>query len=530
MSDTINYVLNDPTTPNLVIPVELPHAPAILNFKIDGFRGATDTMYTVEHQAAMCHYRMVFAINLINSYLKEPLTHWSQVQSLYVQPRAGKQLNAFYDRQALRFFYAMDPIRKSMVYAVNSTDVFMHELGHAFLDALRPDLFNVQAYEIWGFHESFGDINALINFLHNDFALEFLVNEINGNLFQDNTMSKLAEEMGLAIYDLTGGKQGHTAGFLRNAFNNFVYQQPESLARAGADNQITSEPHSFSRIFTGTWYEILCKMYDAEKAVVKDSKQALINARNILTSYTYNAIKNAPAGIRFYDAFAKAMLVQDKLNNYKYNGLMNEVFMKRNILRQPVKPMVDMSWEMYKSMIEPTDQVIEHENVSVVLTKNVELLTLPEFMVNVEAPNDNYLEFDKTGYCVDTSTTSPLELVDHVRNCVGFLHEKGLIRADRSTPFEITPEGNLVRSHFAGCFLANCTNPTQPEFLKCWKPENNSGCSCASKKRPGCNENRTVVRNTNIRLHVNGCGCSSISSTCGTKLSPKNGSKITPNC
>ena len=499
MSD-ISYVLNDPSTPSLVIPVDLPPKPSGMDFKIDGYRGATTTMYTQEHQAALCHYNIIQGINVMRKYLKTPLlTHWAATQNLYVQPRAGKQLNAYYDRKALRFFYAMDPITKKVVYAVNSSDVVLHELGHALLDAIRPDLFNVQAYEVWGFHEAFGDINAITNALQHDAFIELMLNETGGNINQSNTLTKLAEEMGQAIYNLTGGRGGHTAGALRNAVNNFTYVEPEKLPRNGLDNQLSSEPHSFSRVFLGAWYEILCGIYELQRKICLDAKTALINARDILASYTFNAIPSAPANIRFYDGFAKAMLVQDKLNGYIYNQVMNDVFIKRGILRQTVRPMVAMNWTAFKMMAEPSDEVIEHTNVSIVRNKNIEQLTLPDFMVNVEVPNDSYYEFDGAGNCVDSVVTSASELIDHARDCVDFLKEKGLIRPDKLTPFEITSDGNLVRSHFAGCFTGNCTNPNQIEFLKCWKPENNAGCGCSGKKKPICNPKGITTANTRLQ-------------------------------
>ena len=505
MSD-IFYVINDPTTPSLVIPVDLPPKPNGMDFRIDGFRGPTPTMYTQEHQAALCHYNITQGINVMRKHLNNPLllNHWSSTQSLYIQPRAGKQLNAFYDRQALRFFYAMDPLTKNMVYAVNSSDIILHELGHALLDALRPDLFNVQAYEVWGFHEAFGDINAIVNALQHDEFVELILTETGGNIAQSNTLTKLAEEMGQAIFNLTGGKSGHTAGALRNAVNNYTYTDPTKLSRNGLDNQLTNEPHSFSRVFLGAWYDCLCGIYEAQRKVCLDAKIALINARDILTSYTFNAIPNAPATIRFYDAFAKAMLVQDKLNNYTYNQIMNDAFIKRGILQTVIRPMVSMDWASFKTMVEPSDEIIDNIAVSVVRSKNIELLTLPDLMVNVEVPNDTYYEFDRNGNCVDSIVTSPMELIDHARDCVDFLNEKGLIRPDRLTPFEITPEGNLVRSHFAGCFVGNCTNPNQIEYLKCWKPENNAGCGCGGKKQPPCNSGKkgpTILLQTNTRVN-----------------------------
>lgn len=531
MSD-ISYVLNDPTTPNLVIPVNIQSKPNGMNFKVEGFRGATNTMYTLEHQAAMCRYSITQGINLMRKFLKNPLlNNWAATQTLYVQPRAGKQLNAYYDRKALRFFYAMNNVTKNMVYSSSSAEIVLHELGHALLDALRPDLFNVQAFEVWGFHEAFGDIHAIINMLQHDKVLDYLLDETKGNLAQSNVVSRSAEEMGQAIYDLTGGKGGHTAGQLRNAFNNFTYIEPEKLPRNGSDNQLSSEPHSFSRVFVGAWYDILCGIYETQRKICQDAKTALIAARDILTSYTFNAIPTTPATIRFYDAFAKAMLVQDKMNNYLYNQVMNDVFIKRGILRQAVRPMASMNWTAFKTMVEPADEIIENANVVMVRTKNIELLTLPDFMINVEVPNDSYYEFDQQGDCIDAVTTSPMELIDHARECVDFLKEKGLIRPDRLTPFEITSDGDLVRSHFAGCFLNNCTNPNQIEFLRCWKPENNSGCGCGGKKKPICNsKDPSTITVANTRLQTSGCGFSKITSAQNVRYGFIKNAKNHPAC
>ena len=491
---TINYVYNDPSTPNLIGPVALPVKPGTMDFKVDGFRGVTDGMYTLEHQAACCYMTIVNAINLANRYLLAPLGGWSSVVQLFVQPRAGKQMNAFYDRRALRFFYATDPITKKIVYAVNSTDVVCHETGHAILDALRPDLYNMQAMEIWAFHEAFGDIHAIMNMLQHDVILDAVLAETGGNLKQSCSISRLAEEMGSAIYHMTGGRMGYMDGILRNAFNTYKYVLPETLPANCPDNQLCSEPHNFSRVFTGAWYDMLCVIYEDQKTKLQDPKAALIAARDILCTYTYRSIRITPATIRFYDAFARSMLFHDKCNNYMYNQAMNQVFIARGILRAPVKPMIAMDWGMVQNQVEPSDEVLNHAQGVIVRNKNNQLLPLPFYMLNVETPGDTCYEFNGTGECVNIITASPDELIEHAHSCVDFLNNNGLIRADKHTPFEIDEEGNLIRSHFAcgcgsggnsgcGC-VNNCHRPEQPEFGKCWKPENNAGCGCGGT--PSC--------------------------------------------
>src|SRR5690349_1148122 len=73
----------------------------------------------------------------------------------------GRDLNAFYDRGGLHFFH--DVVRGSTVFSAESPDVVCHELGHAVLDAVKPQLWDAASLESAAFHESFGDISAILS-------------------------------------------------------------------------------------------------------------------------------------------------------------------------------------------------------------------------------------------------------------------------------------------------------------------------------------------------------------------------------
>jgi hypothetical protein len=249
-------------------------------------------------------------------------------------------------------------------------------------------------------------------------------------------------------------------------------------------------------VFTGAWYDILVGIFEDLKKTMPPT-DALIAARDIMATYTFQALPTAPATIRFYNAVARSMLVVDKANGYKYNKLMNDVFVARKILRMPVRPMVAMNWSMFAtSEVTPSDEVFESPNVVVVRNKDITNIPLPCFMLNAEVPNDTYYEFDDVGNCVDMICASGEETVEHAHACVESLYAKGMIRQDKMTPFEIDTEGNLVRTHFAcggstnegGCCFNNATKPGQPEFGKPWKPENNSGCGCNQKINNDCDD------------------------------------------
>ena len=495
MANLVEYIYNDPSTIALIGPVTLTRQSPSMPFIVEGLQAGPYAMYSLEHQAACCYYTVANAVLVAQRYLKTPLRGWSSTQLLTVSPRAGRQLNAYYDRLGLKFFYALDPIAGKTVFTSNSTDVVCHEAGHAILDAIRPDLYNMQAMEIWAFHEAFGDIHAIINTLQHDVVLDSLLKETGGNIKQSCSVSKLAEEMGSAIFHLTGGRRGYTDGVLRNAFNAYTYIAPEKLRANCPDNQLCSEPHNFSRIFTGAWYDILCGIFEDQKNKQPTLKAALKTAVDILATYTFQAMPIVAATIRFYDAVARAMLVIDKANNYMYNQLMNEVFLARAILREPVKPMIATDWTMFKTQGEIISETIEHDDGAACLSKSNQLLPLPYYMVNVHVPGDAYFEFNGTGECINIINSSAEELIEHAHLCVDYLTNGGLIRADKGTPFEIDKNGNLLRSHFScgcgsgnsesggsgsgGCGCRNnCHVPGQPEFGKCWKLENNAGCGC----------------------------------------------------
>src|SRR5581483_3659919 len=177
-------ILNDPTTPNLIVDDVYPEKPNHLDFRVDGLVTAPGTSLTnitsADNQAANCYANLCTAIAVLGKYAPQVNT-WAQTVTLAVQPRAGVQFNAFYDRRGLRFYYATDPTTKQVVFACNSRDVVMHETGHAVLDCIRPDLYNAVALEVWAFHEAFGDIHATIQALHHPLILTTLLAETKGN-------------------------------------------------------------------------------------------------------------------------------------------------------------------------------------------------------------------------------------------------------------------------------------------------------------------------------------------------------------
>src|SRR5215469_3204017 len=78
-----------------------------------------------------------------------PGTSWEVGAILPVDLDFGIDLNAFYDREGLKFFHGSAAGRT--VFSGESPDVVCHELGHAVLDSFKPQLFDAASIEVAAF-------------------------------------------------------------------------------------------------------------------------------------------------------------------------------------------------------------------------------------------------------------------------------------------------------------------------------------------------------------------------------------------
>jgi Zn-dependent peptidase ImmA (M78 family) len=206
------------------------HKDSKLPINVSNYYGGGNNINSSKGRAANCY--AVITKCLDNISRKEILPEkWSEVKSLKINPIAGVDLNAYYDRKCLNFFYYFDYKIKQNIYASDSSDIVTHELGHAILDALRPDFWNVQNYEIWALHESYGDIIAILNLLENEQILKIVSKETKNDLSKSNVASKLAEQFAKTVYNVTKGKNNINANCLRDAVNNFIYQNTSNSGK-----------------------------------------------------------------------------------------------------------------------------------------------------------------------------------------------------------------------------------------------------------------------------------------------------------
>jgi len=469
LTGNISMQLNDPTTPDLRVQVSLPSMSKYLGFAVAGFTGDL-TPGTASAQAANCYYTLAKSIEFTQSSIgkfKEPLKKWSAVDKLAIFPRAGKDFNAYYDRQALRFFYEKDPSTSRTIYTADSMDIVAHELGHGLLDTMRPDFWNVQALEIWAFHESFGDINAMITLMHFDKVIEKALAETNGDLRKSNTISRLAEELGSAIYHLTGGRDGSKPDALRNAVNDFTYVKPETLPEIAPNDQLAGEPHSFSRVFTGTWYDMFVRIYEKNVSSGINPVDSVKNARDVSGLYILQAISQCPRTARLMDALARNMLLIDKNSGGVHQEILHDVFKARKILSPSNKLMGnELTLEQMKSTMGGTDEIVHSRGLTAVIKRDAQTIKLSEGMrslnaisangfdlntLELEIPTDSYYEFNDAGKMVYSLVAQEDEAIEAAKACANVIYITEDIGADNKTSWDAI-DGKLIRSSIGGCF------------------------------------------------------------------------------
>jgi hypothetical protein len=119
---------------------------------------------------------------------------WEPGPVLGVSLDKGVDLNAYYDRTELAFFH--QKLGQVTYYSGESPDVVCHEMGHACLDAHRPELWDAPFIEAGAFHESFGDMSAILSALQLPSVRAVALAGIKG--YKSSQLSRCAEQLGAA--------------------------------------------------------------------------------------------------------------------------------------------------------------------------------------------------------------------------------------------------------------------------------------------------------------------------------------------
>lgn len=437
-----SFLINDPTTPDLVSNESVPPM-GRLRYVVKGMSPSPNN--EAEKRALNCYVSMGNCINNIQSRLPNPIHSWASTSDLVVMPSAGVEMNAYYDRRSLRFFYYN--YKGKNVYFSDSADIITHELGHAILDAMRPDFWSVQALEIWSFHEAFSDIVAIFNLMTYDKVIEKVLAETGGDLKSSNTASRLAEEIGDLIRKVTND-QNYLPNALRDpAVEVFHYVDPSRLPADTENNRLAAECHSFGRVFSSAWYAAFVRSYERLVSKGTNPVEAFKAARDACFSVILKAIPISPRVTNYYSAVAKCMVSVSKDLGLDYSETFADVFQEWGIIKdESVKSLSATNWTEVVTNLRRGDKVIKTKTGALVSMRKKSTARLSELNIATsmsdgqdiacEMADDVFYEFDSSGRLVDEITQRREDLLKYTSSCVSL---------SLSDDMWEVKKGNLVR-------------------------------------------------------------------------------------
>ena len=235
-----------------------------------------------------------------------------------------------------------DPKTKETIYAAHSGEVTGHEggPGHATLNRFRPNYMRSMGSEVRAYHEAFGDVSAMLTQLKNPAVLDLVARQTGGDLSKHNAISDLGEQFGAAINDYVeaqGGPKDYTGGgFVRTAINDLKWADPSTLPDRpdpSHPDQLSSEAHDFSRLWTGAVYSILGQDVAEKMSGGMDAKSALAAANeDMLKIYGKLTSNTSPEGDFTYADMARAMIKADELVGTNLGNLIAQEMTRREIL------------------------------------------------------------------------------------------------------------------------------------------------------------------------------------------------------
>ncbi|MBV8915948.1 MAG: hypothetical protein JOZ05_23270 [Acetobacteraceae bacterium] len=258
------------------------------------------------------------------------ISAWQPGSTLSVILDEGEDLNAFYDRKALNFFHGPGAKPGQTVFSGESGDVLCHEMGHAILDTIKPQLWNAASHEAAAFHESFGDMSAILSAIQIPTLRQATLSETGGHVARNSRLSRLAEQLGNAIRAQV--PDAVDPDCLRNAVNSFTYKDPIRLPSSAPASELSSEPHSFSRVFTGAFFEALAGFVTVQAGQGAPSEANLLAAADDMALILVAGIKRAPVVSNFYAQVAAGMVTASADRNAAYPEVLRSAFVKRAIL------------------------------------------------------------------------------------------------------------------------------------------------------------------------------------------------------
>ena len=247
-------------------------------------------------------------------HLAGPLEKWQWSPKLNLYQDKGVDFNAYYDRRSLSFFHGGAP--EERCFSGASTDVVAHESGHAFLDAIRDDLWNSSLFEINAFHEAFGDCIAILTALSDRETRQALLPVVGTNNFVETT----SEDLAAAVRKIWPNDNSARP---RRAIHRFQWSPPDTLPADGGPDDLIAECHSFAQVFTGCFYQVLLSLFVIDP---DPTEQGLWAAAQQAARLLIDATRKAPQKPRFFREVGRYMVLADMETGGKNTRLIESAF------------------------------------------------------------------------------------------------------------------------------------------------------------------------------------------------------------
>lgn len=251
---------------------------------------------------------------------------------------AQLELNPWSSGNGARAGYGFIEFGNSLAYGKNqfyrgplwkNFDVIAHELGHSLLFAKVGFPRNLKSNVAWyssenlekngeflAFHESGGDLVAMISSLHHDSVIDHLLKNTGGNPRGSNIVARIGE--------------------LRNARSGSLGQM--FAVRSAADTRKLGDvsirrdgPHIYSLPLTGAIYDVLVDVFEQQNATLA-KREALLAARDYLGQLLARAwSRHVSADDLTFSKVREALLAADKDMGNEQQKTIRRRFSERGI-------------------------------------------------------------------------------------------------------------------------------------------------------------------------------------------------------